>query len=355
MSTATRISGLYLLLAVCWIFGSDSVLTLLAQDPKALIFFSKFKGAVFVFVTSVGLYFLVRYSVRVEEKARGLVVEQNKLLEMVATNSDIDVILSSMIRLIEAQTSGIRCSVLRIEDDKLRHTIAPSLPAEYCRAVDGMPIGPETGACGTAAFTRQKEYCNDLATDPKWALVREMVLAYDLRACWSTPLLSSETGEVLGTFAIYNSKPGPPTSEQESLINLATYLGTIALEQDKAREALLESHRNLEEKVAKRTRQLEEAVSQAQAADRLKSAFLATMSHELRTPLNSIIGFTGLLLQQLPGPLNEEQKKQLTMVRNSSRHLLSLINDVLDISKIEAGQLETKREPFSARDTLLMI
>jgi PAS domain S-box-containing protein len=84
----------------------------------------------------------------------------------------------------------------------------------------------------------------------------------------------------------------------------------------------------------------------AEAADRIKSAFLATMSHELRTPLNSIIGFTGIVLQGLAGPLNPEQTKQLGMVRASARHLLELINDVLDISKIEAGQLEVRAEPF---------
>lgn len=84
----------------------------------------------------------------------------------------------------------------------------------------------------------------------------------------------------------------------------------------------------------------------AEAADRIKSAFLANMSHELRTPLNSIIGFTGILLQGLAGELNGEQSKQLGMVRNSARHLLALVNDVLDISKIEAGQLRIARERF---------
>jgi PAS domain S-box-containing protein len=93
--------------------------------------------------------------------------------------------------------------------------------------------------------------------------------------------------------------------------------------------------------------QLEDAKEAAESADQLKSAFLATMSHELRTPLNSIIGFTGILLQGLPGPLNDEQRNQLGMVRNAARHLLALINDVLDISKIEAGQVTIERVPFS--------
>ena len=93
-------------------------------------------------------------------------------------------------------------------------------------------------------------------------------------------------------------------------------------------------------------KELRAATVMAQAADRLKSAFLATMSHELRTPLNSIIGFTGIILQELAGPLNEEQHKQLGMVQGSARHLLALINDVLDISKIEAGELTILSELF---------
>jgi PAS domain S-box-containing protein len=90
----------------------------------------------------------------------------------------------------------------------------------------------------------------------------------------------------------------------------------------------------------------------AEEADRIKSAFLATMSHELRTPLNAIIGFTGIMLQELAGPLNEEQNKQLGMVQNSSRHLLALINDVLDISKIEAGQLDLSFKTFELRPSI---
>ena len=133
-------------------------------------------------------------------------------------------------------------------------------------------------------------------------------------------------------------------------------------ERKQAEDALQKAHDELEERVAARTRQLEvqtveltRAKEAAEAADRLKSAFLATMSHELRTPLNSIIGFTGIVLQGLAGPLNDEQIKQLSMVRDSGRHLLNLINDVLDISKIEAGQIEIVSEPFDMREAITKV
>ena len=115
---------------------------------------------------------------------------------------------------------------------------------------------------------------------------------------------------------------------------------------------LQQSHAELEQRVLARTAELAAAMERAEAADKLKSAFLASMSHELRTPLNSIIGFTGILLQGLAGPLNTEQSKQLGMVKKSSKHLLSLINDVLDISKIEAGQLELSPSAFDLRPSL---
>ncbi|MCX7562043.1 PAS domain S-box protein [Xanthomonadaceae bacterium XH05] len=129
-------------------------------------------------------------------------------------------------------------------------------------------------------------------------------------------------------------------------------VGIDISERHRAERALMEINESLEGLVAERTAELHSALLRAEGADRLKSAFLASMSHELRTPLNSIIGFTGLLLRGLAGPLNDEQSKQLGMVRGSARHLLDLINDVLDISKIEAGQLDLRHEHFDLAESI---
>ncbi|MBA4379977.1 MAG: histidine kinase, partial [Anaerolinea sp.] len=128
-------------------------------------------------------------------------------------------------------------------------------------------------------------------------------------------------------------------------------LGGIVLGAQRLRRSEWERERAAEE-LRKYAGQLEQANIRLQEMDRLKSVFLASMSHELRTPLNSIIGFTGIILQGMTGEITEEQRKQLTMVKNSGSHLLSLINDLLDISKIEAGKVELSLKEFSLDDVV---
>jgi protein-histidine pros-kinase len=99
-------------------------------------------------------------------------------------------------------------------------------------------------------------------------------------------------------------------------------------------------------------RTLQEKNVELEQASRAKDRFLASMSHELRTPLNAIIGFTGTLLMRLPGPLTPDQEQQLQTVRSSARHLLSLINDLLDLAKIESGKVDIRTEPVACRRVL---
>jgi PAS domain S-box-containing protein len=129
-------------------------------------------------------------------------------------------------------------------------------------------------------------------------------------------------------------KNGQEFPVEISLSPLATEEGTLAVSAIRD----ITEHRQFE-------RALEEKNLELEKASQAKNAFLATMSHELRTPLNAIIGFTGTLLMRLPGPLAVEQEKQLHIVQNSAKHLLSLINDLLDLAKIESGKVELNRQP----------
>jgi PAS domain S-box-containing protein len=113
-----------------------------------------------------------------------------------------------------------------------------------------------------------------------------------------------------------------------------------------AERAARVSNEQLEQRVAERTRELRTANERLMELDRMKSQFLATMSHELRTPLNSILGFTSLMREGLSGPLTDEQRRQLGFVHGSGEHLLALINDLLDLSRIESGRMDVVAEPF---------
>ena len=126
-------------------------------------------------------------------------------------------------------------------------------------------------------------------------------------------------------------------------------------ELEAAQEAMLnlvEDLSNSRDELEKRALELKEMNVKIQEATRLKSQFLANMSHELRTPLNSIIGFTGIILQGIVGELNDEQNKQLNMVYESAKHLLGLINDILDLSKIEAGKIEIIPAQFDVKELI---
>ncbi len=136
------------------------------------------------------------------------------------------------------------------------------------------------------------------------------------------------------------------------VITNVVFVSRDITERKYSEEKLQQYYEILEEKVRERTGQLKIEKERAESSDRTKSAFLATMSHELRTPLNSIIGFTGILLKGIAGPLNSEQSKQLTMAKRSAQHLLDLINDVLDISKIEAGELVVSKKNFDFNNVL---
>lgn len=133
-----------------------------------------------------------------------------------------------------------------------------------------------------------------------------------------------------------SSAPRDWTGEDAALLQLGGQIITNALMRRENEEALTSA-----------AEELHSANIRLQELDRLKSMFIATMSHELRTPLNSIIGFTGVLLQGLAGDLNDRQRDQLSRVFHSAKHLLSLITDIIDISKIEAGRVDVLPESFS--------
>ncbi len=175
------------------------------------------------------------------KRAEMLLTGEKRLLEMIARGDSRALNLEAFCRLFEELSSGSLSSILVLDPNanRLRHGAAPSLPINYTEAIDGLVIGPSVGSCGTAAYRAEPVIVSDIATDPLWADYRDLALAHGLRACWSSPILSSN-GRVLGTFATYYREPRSPTPQERDVIEQITHLASIAVERKQSEDALRE-------------------------------------------------------------------------------------------------------------------
>jgi signal transduction histidine kinase/GAF domain-containing protein/CheY-like chemotaxis protein len=171
------------------------------------------------------------------KRAEALLAGEKRILEMLARGNSLSEILAELCRLVEEQTSGVLASVLLLDGDRLRHGAAPSLPRAYTEAIDGGLIGPSAGSCGTAAYRGQQVIVEDIATDPLWAEYRDVALPHSLRACWSTPIFSSQ-GNVIATFAMYYREPRRPSVRDQEIIEQITHLAGVAIERKMIEEKL---------------------------------------------------------------------------------------------------------------------
>jgi PAS domain S-box-containing protein len=305
-SRAWLIAGGYALISLLWIYFSDLLLFALFPDPETFARLSVYKGTGFVIVTALLLLLLLWRFFSALDGTFAALQESEKRLG--ASRAKLSAVINS--------------------------------------AMDAIITVDVTGRLNSFNSAAEKMFLVDARKVLGRSVNRLLPAGIDhLSARRFETTAVRENGDIFPVEAAVSE-----VSSREGVFYTAI-LRDIS-ERLAQQATLREMNESLERKVADRTHELQIAVARAQSADRLKSAFLATMSHELRTPLNSIIGFTGIVLQEMAGPLNDEQKKQLGMVRSSGRHLLDLINDVLDLSKIEAGELEIRREQFNLRESL---
>ncbi len=166
-----------------------------------------------------------------------IVHTEKKVLDLIARNVPLSGILTALCREIEEQSHGMLCSFLILDENgvKLRHGAAPSLPEDYVKAIDWVEIGPGVGSCGTAAYLKEPVIMTDISTDPLWANFKDLALRYGLKACWSTPIISTDD-KILGTFAMYYDHPRSPSPQEKTLIDTAIHLARIAIEKVQAQE-----------------------------------------------------------------------------------------------------------------------
>jgi signal transduction histidine kinase/PAS domain-containing protein len=250
---------------------------------------------------------------------------QGRILELIAANATLAEVLTNLLLLIEAQHEEMFCSVLLLAEDgaHVRHGAAPSLPEDYVRAVDGAPIGPKNGSCGTAMYLGKQVIVTDIFADPLWEDYRELAAASGLRACWSTPILSA-SGKVLGTFAMYYKQPRVPTGREAKLTEVATHIAGLAIEHQRADEALRRTQGELAH------------VSRVTTMGELA----ASIAHEVNQPLGAIVGNADICLQWLKAdrPNLQQLREALEDIANDGRRASEVISRIRSLVKKTAPQ-----------------
>jgi signal transduction histidine kinase len=239
---------------------------------------------------------------------------------MIARGDSLSLIIEALCRLVEELASGSLSSILLLDPkaNRLRHGAAPSLPVPYIAAIDGIVIGLFVGSCGTAAYRAEPVIVSDIATDPLWADYRDLALAHGLRACWSTPIISS-AGRVLGTFAIYYRQPRSPTPQDHNLIEQITHLASIAVEREQAEAALRQAQADLAH------------VSRVTTMGELT----ASIAHEVNQPLTAVVNNANACLDLLPksAPNVEEVREALAEIIDDTDRASAVIMRVRQLVK----------------------
>jgi PAS domain S-box-containing protein len=170
-----------------------------------------------------------------------LLDRQHRVLELLAGGAGRGEVLGAVTLALEELIPGSRCSVLVLDPARgtLHHGAAPSLPAAYSAAIDGLAIGDDAGSCGTAAYLDEEVVAEDIARDARWDRFRTLALPHGLGSCWSSPIRGHDG--VLGTFAVYHSRPHRPDARECRLVARFTDLAAVALEHDRLYGALAES------------------------------------------------------------------------------------------------------------------
>jgi signal transduction histidine kinase len=250
--------------------------------------------------------------------------------QAVSSTLDLQTVLSTIVGH-AVQLSGTSGGVIYEYDEAAKEfhlRASQRMEDEVVEALRVTPVRAGQGATGQAATTRAPvEVSNILEQrDSTATSVRPVLAQLGYRSVLAVPLLRED--RILGALTVWRKEAGSFSSEIVNLLQTFATQSALAIQN------------------ARLFREIEDKSRQIEAANRHKSEFLANMSHELRTPLNAIIGFSEVLGERMFGELNEKQAEYTEDILSSGRHLLSLINEILDLSKVEAGRMELEVATF---------
>jgi PAS domain S-box-containing protein len=256
--------------------------------------------------------------VTLRKKQEALLALEKKVLEMnTGQRMLLKPLLNFFLKGIQKIFPGMYCMVLTLDEDgrSVRLLSAPGLPAIYAHAIDGLPIGPNAGSCGTAMYRKQTVIVSDIATDPLWAGHSDLALQFGLRACWSIPVMD-DRDEVLATFSAYFTTVKAPTIAETDIFERVANLVTIIIESKKTEEKLLQLELNKQKLLA-------QAMIDAQEKER------AEIGKELHDNINQILSTTKLYLELA----KSDEKERLSLINRSAANIHNAIREIRNISR----------------------
>ncbi len=304
----------------------------------------------------------VVFDITLRKQAERLLTSQKQVLEQIAEGVPLAKILDLIARLLEAQADGVLCSILFTDatGTTLHVGAAPSLPEFYRQAIDGTLIGPMTSPCAAAAFRQEPVLTTDIATDPTWEGYREAATEAGLRACWSTPIFSSDQ-QVLGTFTLYYRTSRDPSSDDQHLIDVAVQLSRIAIERQKAADQL--THQAFFDRLTDLPNRalFEDRLGQALARARRRSQIVAVQFIDLDgfKAVNDYFGHDmgDLLLVRAANRLRDSVRSEDTVARFGGDEFVLLLEegDDHEANLVAERILENLRRPFSLADHQIVV
>ncbi|MBI1768609.1 MAG: GAF domain-containing sensor histidine kinase [Bacteroidetes bacterium] len=252
-----------------------------------------------------------------EEILRG----QTKILKMIIEDEETETILEEIIFLLESQAPNMKSSIVFLDEtgNYLAKSIGPSLPEDYLSAIPGVPIGPLAGSCGTAAYLRELVIVEDIHIDPRWESFREIIKHFNIRACWSMPIMSKQ-GKVLGTFAMYYDHVRKPIDEEIELLKFVVSLAGLTIEKRQFQDA----QRNYETKIIAQNSELTKINQEL-------DSFVYRASHDIKAPIASMLGIVNLI-NRIPLP-DSDLAVLLAHMRKSVGSLESYVKELIDFSR----------------------